>query len=89
MIPKSVLMTNYHRECDGVARVFNGTALSIEGVQLLNVAFVPILSHNRLSLKQFLRRAGYSYFGDGGGVTFFSKSGMSLFAPTVRKLDQM
>ena len=36
MIPKSVLMANY-RECDGVARVFNGTALSIEDVQLLNV----------------------------------------------------
>ena len=88
MIPKSVLMTNY-RECDGVARVFNGTALPIEDVQLLNVAFVPILSHNLTSLKQFLRRAGHSYLGDGGGVTFFSKSGMSLFAPTVRELDQM
>ena len=88
MIPKSVLMTNY-RECDGVARVFNGTALSIEDVQLLNVAFVPILSHNLLSFKQFLRRAGHSYLGDGGGVTFFSRSGMSLFAPTVRELDQM
>ena len=88
MIPKSVLMTNY-RECDGVARVFNGTALSVEDVQLLNVVFVPTLSHNLLSLKQFLRRAGHSYFGDGGGVTVFSKSGMSLFAPTVRELDQM
>ena len=88
MIPKSVLMTNY-RECDGVARVFNGTALSIEDVQLLNVVFVPALSHNLLSLKQFLHPAGHSYFGDGGGVTFVSKSGMSLFAPTVRELDQM
>ena len=88
MIPKSVLVNNY-RECDGVARVFNGTALPIEDVQLLNVGFVPILSHNLLSLKQFLRRAGHSYLGDGGGVTFFSKSGTSLFAPTVRELDQM
>ena len=88
MIPKSVLVNNY-RECDGVARVFNGTALPIEDVQLLNVGFVPILSHNLLSLKQFLRRAGHSYLGDGGGVTFFSKLGMSLFAPTVRELDQM
>ena len=88
MIPKSVLMTNY-RECDGVARVFNGTALSIEDVQLLNVVFVPTLSHNLLSLKEFLRRAGHSYFGDGGRLTFFSESGMSLFAPTVRELDQM
>ena len=88
MIPKSVLVNNY-RECDGVARVFNGTALSIEDVQLLNVGFVPILSHNLLSLKQFLRHAGHSYLGDGGGIIFFSKSGMSLFAPTVRELDQM
>ena len=88
MIPKSVLVNNY-RACDGVARVFNGTALPIEDVQLLNVGFVPILSHNLLSLKQFLRRTGHSYLGDGGGVTFFSKSGMSLFAPTVRELDQM
>ena len=88
MIPKSVLVNNY-RECDGVARVFNGTALPIEDVQLLNVGFVPILSRNLLSLNQFLRRAGHSYLGDGGGVTFFSKSGMSLFAPTVRELDQM
>ena len=47
MIPKSVLMTNY-RECDDVARVFNGTAHSIEEVQLLNVAFLPILRHNLL-----------------------------------------
>ena len=88
MIPKSVLVNNY-RECDGVARIFNCTAHPIEDVQLLNVGFVPILSHNLLSLKQFLRRAGHSYLGDGGGVTFFSKSGMSLFAPTVRELDQM
>ena len=55
----------------------------------LGVAFVPILSHNLLSLIQFLRRAGHSYLGDSGGVTFFSKSGMSLFAPTDRELNQM
>ena len=88
MIPKSVSMANY-RECDVVVRVFNGIDLPIVDVQLLNVAFVPILSHNLLSLKQFLRRAGHSYLGDSGGVTFFSKSGMSLFAPTVRELNQM
>ena len=59
MIPKSVSVTNY-RGCNGVARVFNGIALPVNDVQLLNVAFVPILSHNLLSLKQFLRRAGHS-----------------------------
>ena len=84
MIPKSVSMANY-RECDGVVRVFNGIALPIVDVQLLNVAFVPILSHNLLSLKQFLRRAGHSYLGDSGGVTFFSKSGMSGMSRTKRK----
>ena len=56
MTSNPVLMTNY-RECDGVVRVANGVALSIEGVgdilmsfqhdfgetdvRLLNVAFVP------------------------------------------------
>ncbi|CAN0267801.1 unnamed protein product, partial [Ascophyllum nodosum] len=58
--------------CNGVVRVANGVALPIEGagdilmsfqsdfgetyLQLLNVAFVPLLSHNLLSLKQFTRR---------------------------------
>ena len=88
MIPKSVLMTNY-RECDGVARVFNGTALSIEDVQLLNVAFVPILSHNLLSTQTVLTPRRSLILRRWWRGTFFSKSGMSLFAPTVRKLDQM
>ena len=98
MTPNPVSMTNY-RECDGVVRVANGVALPIEGVgdilmsfqsdfgetdlQLLNVAFVPLLSHNLLSLKQFTRRAGHSYRGDGDGVTLFCKSGRWFFAPTV------
>ena len=104
MTPNPVSMTNY-RECDGVVRVANGVALPIEGVgdilmsfqsdfgetdlQLLNVAFVPLLSHNLLSLKQFTRRAGHSYRGDGDGVTLFCKSGRWFFAPTVGKLDRM
>ena len=97
-------MTNY-RGCDGVVRVANGVALPIESVgdiimsfqsnfgdtdlQLPNVAFVSLLSHNLLSLKQFTRRAGHSYRGNGDGVTLFCKSGRWLFAPTVGKLDQM
>ena len=104
MTPKPVSMTNY-RECDDVARVANDFALPIEGVgnilmsfqsnfgetdlELLNVAFVPLLSHNLLSLKQFTRRAGHSCRGDGDGVTLFCKSGRWFFAPTVGKLDQM
>ena len=90
MTPNPVSITNY-REYDGVVRVANGVALPIEGVddilisfqsdfgetvlQLLNVAFVPLLSHNLLSLKQFTRRAGHSYCGDSDGVTLFWKLG--------------
>ena len=36
---------------------------------LLIVVFVPLLSHNLLSLKQFTRGAGHTYRGDGDGVT--------------------
>ena len=104
MTTNPVSMTNY-RECDGVVRVANGVALPIESVddilmsfqsdfgetnlQLLNVAFVPLLSHNLLSLKQFTHRAGHSYRGDGDGVTLFCKSGIWFFATNVGKLDRM
>ena len=104
MTPNPVSMTNY-REYDGVVRVANGVAFPIEGVgdilmsfqsdigethlQLLNIVFVPLLSHNLLLLKQFTRRAGHSYRGDGDGVTLFGKSGIWFFATTVGKLDQM
>ena len=54
-----------------------------------NVAFVPLLSHNLLSLKQSTRRAGHSYRGDGDEVTLFCKSGRWFLAPTIGKLDQM
>ena len=65
MTPSPVSMTN-SREYDGVIRIANDVALPIEGVgdilmrfrsdfreidlQLLNVTFVPLLSHNFLSL---------------------------------------
>ena len=104
MTPNPVSMTNY-REYDGVVCVANGVAVPIEGLgdilmsfqsdfgepdlQLFNVAFVPLLSHNLLSLKQTTRRAGHSYRGDGDGVALFCKSGRWFFAPTVGKLDQM
>ena len=104
MTPNPVSMTNYH-ECNGVVRVANGVALPIEGVgdilisfqsdfgetdlQLLNVAFVSLLSHNLLSLKQFTRRAGHTCRGHGDGVTLFCKSGRWFFAPSAGKLDRM
>ena len=62
------LMTN-NRECSGTVRTAGGDVLPIEGVgdillrfpsdsgafgiQLLNIAFIPQLSHNLLSLQQF------------------------------------
>ena len=58
-------------------------------LQLFNVAFVPLLSHNLLSLKQITRRAVHSYRGDGDGVALVCKSGRWFFAPIVGKLDQM
>ena len=104
MTPNPVSMNNC-RECDSIVRVANCVALPIEGVgdiltscqsdfgetdlQFLNVAFVPLLSHNLLSLKHFTRHAGHSYRGDGDGVTLFCKSGRWFFAPTVGKLDRM
>ena len=66
-------MTNY-RECSGTVRTAGGDVLPIEGVllrfpsdsgafdiQLLNVAFVPQLSHNLLSLQQFTAAHHTSY----------------------------
>ena len=100
MIPNPVSMTN-SREYDGVVRVPDGVAPAIESVggilmsfqsdfgeidlQLLNVTFVPLLSYNLLWLKQFARRAGHSYRGDGDGVILFCKSSRSLFAPHCRE----
>ena len=65
MSPNPISMTNY-RECNGVIRVANDDALPIVGVddtlmsfnsdfgktnlQLLDVAFDPLISHNLLSL---------------------------------------
>ena len=85
--------------------MINGVALPIESVgdilisfqsdfgetdlQLLNVVFVSLVSHNVLLLKHFTRRAGHSYRGDGDGATLFRKPGRWFVSPTVGKLDQM
>ena len=87
-------MTNY-RECSGVVRTAGGEVLPIEGVgdillrflsdsgvfdfQLLNVAFVPQLSHNLLSLQQFTA-AHHTYSGTKNGVKLQFKSGRTLQA---------
>ena len=88
------LMINY-RECSGIVRTAGGDALPIEGVgdillrfpsdsgafdiQLLNVAFVPQLSHNLLSLQQFTV-AHHIYFSTKNGVELQFKSGRTLQA---------
>ena len=87
-------MTNY-RECSGTVRTAGGDVLPIEGVgdillrflydsgvfniPLLNVAFVPQLSHNILSLQQFTP-AHYIYFGTKNGVELQFESGRTLQA---------
>ena len=87
-------MTNY-RECSGIVKTAGGDALPIESVrdillrflsdsgafdiQVLDVAFVPQLSHNLLSLQQFTV-AHYKYFGTKNGVELQFKSGRTLQA---------
>ena len=86
------LMTNY-RECSGIVRTAGGDVLPIEGVgdillrfpfdsgafdiQLLNITFVPKLSHNLLSLQQFTA-AHHTYFGTENGVELQVKLGRTL-----------
>ena len=88
------LMTNC-RECSGIFRTAGRDVLPIEDVgdillrfpsdsgafdiQLLNVAFVPQLGHNLLSLQRFT--AGHhTYFGTKNGVELQFKSGRTLQA---------
>ena len=90
------LMSSY-RECSRIVRTAGGDVLPIEGVgdillrfpsdsgafdiQLLNVAFVPQLSHNLLSLEQFTA-AHHTCFGTKNGVELKFKSGRTLQART-------
>ena len=95
------LMTNYG-ECSGIARTAGDDVLPIEGVgdillrfpsdsgafdiQLLNVAFVPQLSHKLLSLQQFTA-AHHTYFGTKNGVELQFKSGRTLQAGTFGRTN--
>ena len=100
LTPNPVSMTNYRecdgvvRVATGVALSIEGVGdilMSFQSdfgetdLQFFNVAFAPIiLSHNLLSLKQFTRRAGHSYCGDGDGVALFCKSGRWFLPPLSR-----
>ena len=97
------LMTNY-RECSGIVRTAGGEILPIEGVgdiylrfrsdseafdvQLLNVAFVPRLSHNLLSLQQFTA-SNHTYFGTKDGVELRFRSGRILKASKFGRANML
>ena len=101
MISSHELMTIY-RECSGINRTAGGDVLPIEGVgdillrfpsnsgafdiQLLNVAFVPQLSHNLLSLQQFTA-AHHTYFGTINGVELQFKPGRTLQGRTFGRTN--
>ena len=94
-------MTNY-RKCSGIVKTAGGDVRPIEGggdifvrflshseafdIQLLNVAFVPQLSHNLLSLQQFTA-AHHTYFGTKNGVELQFKSGRTLQARTFGRTN--
>ena len=101
MISSHELMANY-RECSGIVRAAGGDVLPIEGVgdillrfpsdsgafdiQLLNVAFVPQLSHNLLSLQQFTA-VHHTYFGTKNGMGLQFKPGRTLQARTFGRTN--
>ena len=103
MISSHDLMTNY-RECSGIVRTAGGDILPIEGVgdillrfpsdsgafdiHLLNVSFVPQLSHNLLSLQQFTA-AHHTYFGTKNGVELQYKSGRTLQARKFNRTNML
>ena len=84
-----------HRECSAIVRTAGGDVLPIKGdrdillrflsdsgafdIQLLNAAFVPLLSPNLLSLQQFTA-AHHTYFDTKNGVELQVKSGRTLQA---------
>ena len=86
----------------GVVRIADGRAMPIEGignlpmsfwsdkdwvqVVLPNVAHVPLLGYNLLSLKNMADRS-HKYVGEKKGVALHLKNGKTLFGPSVRKLN--
>ena len=57
-------------------------------VVLPNVAHVPLLGYNLLSLKRMADR-GHKYVCEKNGVTLHLKNGNTLFCPSVRKLNYL
>ena len=100
MTPDADGLTNY-RECSRPLGLANGEEISIVGygdltvnfrtdhrwvrVKMNDVAHVPQLSHNLISLPSMTLK-GHTYMGDKGGVTLKLKGGETVFFPLVGKL---
>ena len=100
MTPNADGLTNY-RECSRPLGLANGEEISIVGygdltvnfrtdhrwvrVKMNDVAHVPQLSHNLISLPSMTLK-GHTYMGDKGGVTLKLKGGETVFFPLVGKL---
>ena len=100
MTPDADGLTNY-RECSRPLGLANGEEISIVGygdltvnfrtdhrwvrVKMNDVAHVPQLSHNLISLPSMTLK-GHTYMGDKGGVTLKLKGGEAVFFPLVGKL---
>ena len=100
MTPDADGLTNY-RECSRPLGLANGEEISIVGygdltvnfrtdhrwvrVKMNDVAHVPQLSHNLISLPSMTLK-GHTYMGDKGGVTLKLKGGETVFFPLVDKL---
>ena len=100
MTPDADGLTNY-RECSRPPGLANGEEISIVGygdltvnfrtdhgwvrVKMNDVAHVPQLSHNLISLPSMTLK-GHTYMGDKGGVTLKLKGGETVFFPLVGKL---
>ena len=95
MTPDADGLTNY-RECSRPLGLANGEEISIVGygdltvnfrtdhrwvrVKMNDVAHVPQLSHNLISLPSMTLK-GHTYMGDKGGVTLKLKGGETFFSP--------
>ena len=101
MTPSADYMVNY-RESGGIVRTADGRAMPIEGIGSLpmsfwsgkdwvqvvlpNVAHVPPLGYNLLSLKRMGDR-GHKYVGEKKGGALHLKNGKTLLGPSVGKLS--
>ena len=97
MTPSADYMINY-REGGGIVRFSDSRAMPIKGignltmsfwsgkdwvqVVLPNVAYVPLLGYNLLSLKWMADR-GHKYVGEKKRMALHLKNGKTLFGPSV------